>query len=169
VAASRQDCGNVRDLFKDNALRRRHRSAQQHQELASRPHGRLPPVVYHFRPVVINVWSESRAWSDGSSILPSCYNSEREKYKGKVHPRTGHESPEGKQKYTSALSLTSALDVGGWSMPRSGRFTRDKETRHPLYRRLGGPKGRSGRVWKISPPPGFDPRTVQPGVSPYTD
>jgi hypothetical protein len=31
-------------------------------------------------------------------------------------------------------------------------------TRHPLYRRLGGPQGRSGRVRKISPTPGFDPR-----------
>jgi hypothetical protein len=26
------------------------------------------------------------------------------------------------------------------------------KTRYPLYRRLGGPKGRSGRVRKISPP-----------------
>jgi hypothetical protein len=39
------------------------------------------------------------------------------------------------------------------------------KTRHPLYRRLGGPQGRSGRVRKISPPPGFDPRTVQPVAS----
>jgi hypothetical protein len=31
-------------------------------------------------------------------------------------------------------------------------------TRYPLYRRLGGPQGRSGRVLKISPPPGFDPQ-----------
>jgi len=31
-----------------------------------------------------------------------------------------------------------------------------------MYRRLGGPQGRSGQVRKISPPPGFDPRTVQP-------
>jgi hypothetical protein len=38
-----------------------------------------------------------------------------------------------------------------------------------LYRRLGGPQGRSGRVRKISPPPGFDPRTVQPVASRYTD
>jgi hypothetical protein len=30
----------------------------------------------------------------------------------------------------------------------------------PIYRRLGGPQGRSGRVRKISPPPGFDPRTI---------
>ena len=40
--------------------------------------------------------------------------------------------------------------------------------RYPLYRRLGGPQGRSGRVRKTSPPPGFDPQTVQPVVSRYT-
>jgi len=34
--------------------------------------------------------------------------------------------------------------------------------RHPLYRRLEGPQGLSGRVRKISPPSGFDPRTVRP-------
>jgi hypothetical protein len=42
------------------------------------------------------------------------------------------------------------------------------KTRYPLYRRLGGPQGRSGRVRKISPPSGFDPRTVQPTASCYT-
>ena len=36
-----------------------------------------------------------------------------------------------------------------------------RKTRYPLYRRLGGPQGRSGQVRKISPPPGLDPRTVQ--------
>jgi Rad3-related DNA helicase len=40
------------------------------------------------------------------------------------------------------------------------------ETQYPLYRRLGGPQGRTGRVQKISPPPGFDPRTVQPVAIP---
>jgi hypothetical protein len=44
-----------------------------------------------------------------------------------------------------------------------------EKTRYPLYRRLGGPHGRSGRVRKISPPPGFDPRTVQSLASRYTD
>jgi len=44
-----------------------------------------------------------------------------------------------------------------------------KKTRYPLYKRLGGPQGRSGRVRKISPPPGFYPRTVQPVASSYTD
>jgi hypothetical protein len=43
------------------------------------------------------------------------------------------------------------------------------KTRHPLYRRLGGPHGRPGRVRKISPLPEFDPRTVQPVASHYTD
>ena len=42
-------------------------------------------------------------------------------------------------------------------------------TRYPLYRRLGRPQGRSGRVLKISPPPGFDLRTVQLVASRYTD
>jgi hypothetical protein len=35
--------------------------------------------------------------------------------------------------------------------------------------RLGGSQGRSGQVRKISPPPGFDPRTVQPVASRYTE
>jgi len=38
-----------------------------------------------------------------------------------------------------------------------------------MYRRLGGPQCRSGRVGKISPPPGFDSRTVQPVASRHTD
>ena len=44
------------------------------------------------------------------------------KVKGKVHPRRGHEDPWGKV-YTSTLSLTSALNGGGRSTTRSGRFT----------------------------------------------
>jgi len=36
------------------------------------------------------------------------------------------------------------------------------KTRYPLYRGLSGPQGRSGQVRKISPPPVFDSRTVQP-------
>ena len=44
-----------------------------------------------------------------------------------------------------------------------------KETWHPFYRRPGEPQGQSGRVRKISLLPGFDPRTVQPVGSRYTD
>ena len=36
------------------------------------------------------------------------------KVKGKVLSRTGHEGPEGEQGYSSTLSLTLALDKGGW-------------------------------------------------------
>ena len=42
----------------------------------------------------------------------------------KVHPRRGHEGPE---KYSSTLSLTSEPEGGGWSTPRSGRFTPGKD------------------------------------------
>ena len=42
-------------------------------------------------------------------------------------------------------------------------------TRYPLYRRLGGPQGRSGRLQEISPLPGFDPQNAQPVASRYTD
>jgi hypothetical protein len=43
------------------------------------------------------------------------------------------------------------------------------KTRYPLYRRLGGFQGRSGRVRNILPAPGFDPWTVQPVAICYTD
>jgi hypothetical protein len=38
-----------------------------------------------------------------------------------------------------------------------------------LYRRLGVLQGRGGRVRKISPPLGFDPRNVRLAESRYTD
>ena len=38
-----------------------------------------------------------------------------------------------------------------------------------LYMNLGWPQGVSGQVRNISPPPGFDPRTVQPVAGRYTD
>jgi hypothetical protein len=44
-----------------------------------------------------------------------------------------------------------------------------RKTQYLLYRRLGGTQGRSGEVRKISPPPGFDPRTVQLVGSLYPD
>jgi hypothetical protein len=37
-------------------------------------------------------------------------------YKGKGHPRTGHKGLGGELRYSSTLSLTSALDGGRWSM-----------------------------------------------------
>ena len=40
------------------------------------------------------------------------------KGKGKGHPRTGHEGPEGEQLYSCTLPSTSALNGGEWSTPR---------------------------------------------------
>ena len=61
--------------------------------------------------------------------------------------------------YSSTFPSTSAQDVCGWLTPRTGRFTAPGRTRYPLYRRLGWPQGHSRQVPKISPPPGFDPRS----------
>ena len=66
--------------------------------------------------------------------------------------------------YSSTLSLTSTLyGVGG--QRHAPAILPPGKTRYPLYRRLGGPQGRSGRVRKISSTPGFEPRTVQPSVA----
>ena len=73
------------------------------------------------------------------------------KGKGKFHPRTGHEGPEGEQTYRSTLSLTSMLDGVGGQNHVPAALPQGK-TRYPLYRRLGGPQGRSGQVRKISLP-----------------
>jgi hypothetical protein len=48
-----------------------------------------------------------------------------------------------------AMKVQRALGGCGWSMPRPGRLY----PRYPLYRGLGGPLGRSGRLQEISPPP----------------
>ena len=67
-----------------------------------------------------------------------------------------HEGTEGQQRYSTALSLTSALEGVGGQRHAPAALPPGK-TRYPLYRRLGGPRGRSERVQKISPPMGFDP------------
>jgi hypothetical protein len=73
--------------------------------------------------------------------------------KGKVHPITGHKA-----------------NRWGWvvnAMPRP--LYPPGKSRYPLYRRLGGPQGRSGQVQKILPPLGFNIQTVLPIASCYTD
>jgi len=48
--------------------------------------------------------------------------------KGKVYRRRGCEGPEGEQRCSCTLSLTSALDGVRWSTPLLGRFTAEEET-----------------------------------------
>ena len=92
------------------------------------------------------------------------------KVKVKVLPITGHEAPEGEYRYISTLSWPRRLDEG-WvgGQHHAPAALPPGKTRYSLYRRLCRPQSRSGRVRKISPPPGFDPRTVQPVASRYTD
>ena len=85
-----------------------------------------------------------------------------------VHPRKGHKSLEMWHICNSNLSFISALGgVGGKHHPPAALHP--GKTRYPLCRRLGGPQGWPGRMRNISPPPGFDPRTIQPVASRYTD
>jgi hypothetical protein len=58
---------------------------------------------------------------------------------------------------------------GEGTASRPGPSLPPGKNRYPLYSRLVGPQGRSGQVRKISPTQGFDPRTVQPLSSRYTD
>jgi hypothetical protein len=63
--------------------------------------------------------------------------------------------------------MITALEGAEGSVSRLGRSLQPGKTRYPLYRRLGGPQGQSGQVRKISPPPGFDPRTIVPVARRY--
>ena len=57
---------------------------------------------------------------------------------------------------------------GGWVGDATPwQFTSGIDSRYPLYRFW--PQGRYGRLRKISPPSEFDPWTVQPVASRYTD
>ena len=60
--------------------------------------------------------------------------------------------------------MTAALEGGDWSAARPGRTLPPGKSRYPLYRRLGGPQGRSGRAENLVPT-GIRSRTVQPGSS----
>jgi len=109
--------------------------------------------------------STAQRWSCCTDTTP---NRKREG-KSKVHPRTRHEGQDGGYRHSSSFSLTSAL-VAGWVVNATHRpLTPRKWTRHPLYRRPHGHQGRSGRVRKISPPPGLYPQTFQPVASRYID
>jgi len=91
----------------------------------------------------------------------------------KVHPRTDHEDAGrgGGQICSSTLAWTSTLVGGGVGSGQRHASTAlpQGKTRYPLYRRLGGSQGGSRMVRKISPSPAFDPLTVQPVASRYTD
>jgi hypothetical protein len=58
------------------------------------------------------------------------------KGKYKVHPGIGHEVPEEEERYSSTLSLTSALDGSGWSVLRPSCFI-PGNARVPIVKQSG--------------------------------
>jgi hypothetical protein len=84
-----------------------------------------------------------------------------------VKAKFTHEDPEGELRLSSILSLTSALNGGGCTTPRPGRFTTERKNRYSFYRKLAGPQDRSGWEWEVSLQPGFDPPTIKPASNRY--
>jgi len=91
------------------------------------------------------------------------------KGKDKAHPTTGHEGPEGEYRCSSTLSVTSALGGGVVKATPRPLYPRERDTVTILLEAGWAPE----QVWmgagKSRPPPGFDPRNVQPVASRYTD
>ena len=59
------------------------------------------------------------------------------------------------------LSILSLNIRRGWDVTATpGHFTPSQETRYPLYKRLGGPQGCSGKVLMILASPAFEHQTV---------
>jgi len=57
--------------------------------------------------------------------------------------------------------MTMALEGGEWSAARPGQTLPPGKTRYPLYRKLGGPQGRSGWAENLVPP-GCDHQLLGP-------
>ena len=70
--------------------------------------------------------------------------------------------------YNSTLSLTPALNGGGWSTPHRGGFTPGERSGTHCIGGWAGPSAVLDGCGKSRPPPGFDARTVEP-VASHTD
>ena len=104
------------------------------------------------------------SWSGNWTVLDT-RNTHRVKVKFTIEQATKAQ----KESYSSTLSLNSALDGGGWSTPRPGRFTPGKDL-VPIVQGAGwGPRAGLNRCGKSRLPPGCDPRTVQLVANRYTD
>ena len=102
--------------------------------------------------------------------------SSKGKGKGKVHSCTGTEAFVQVVRPIGGVEGVALLfhDQWHWKGVRGQRHVPAAlyplgKTRYPLHRKMDGPPGRSGQVRKISPPRGFDPRTIQPVASCYFD
>jgi len=72
------------------------------------------------------------------------------KGKGKRKGDTCQADTEGRRETQFYQFWTTAVELSGCTAPRPGLFNPWKKTRYPLYRRLGGPRGRCGPVHGIT-------------------
>jgi len=85
------------------------------------------------------------------------YDHLRKWSKGKIHPKTDHARARGGVEVLLYPFINfGANGVGG--QRHAPADLPPGKTGYPLYRKLGGPKGRSGKVRKISIPPRLDPQ-----------
>ena len=102
-------------------------------------------------------WNVGREYTCGGGIQECCWGNEIDvgKVKGTVHPRTGHDDPDGEQRYSCTLSLTSALD-GGWVVNATPRppYPREGPDTHCIGGWVSLRAGLDG-YGKISPPTGI--------------
>jgi len=88
---------------------------------------------------------------------------------GKAHLIPCHEGTKGRYRYSSTLSLTSAIGGGEWSTSHPGRFTPGRI--HAAHCKEGwiGPRACLDRCVKSRPYQDSIPRTVQPVASCFTN
>ena len=84
------------------------------------------------------------------------------KIKVKIHPRSGHKSSEGEERYSSTLCLTSALDgVGSWCYAPAVSHAGERPGTHCVVGWVGPRVGLDG-CGKSRPTAEFNPQTIQP-------
>ena len=107
------------------------------------------------------------ATGTGSPTITMAYRKVNIKLKFTL--RTGHEGPQVGVEVCHYSFFNSGVRWGGWSTPSSIRFIQEKDTRYPFTGGWVGPRAGLDGYGKSRPLQGFDPRTVQPVTSRYTD
>ena len=143
--------------FREKRLRGRHTLSNADMNFYFSSHICWPTCVkfgiwyFHLMPlrscdIHENRWRESHTSPKGVNVN---YQSDLNKIRVRSSPSKSPPGPEGEYRYSFTLSLTLALGGVG-SQRHAHAVLRPGKSQYPLYRRLGGPHGRSGRVRKIS-------------------
>ena len=111
----------------------------------------LKLLIHHQKfpwvPISIETLTGTQGSSDNEPKVPEQVG---HKVKGEIYPRTCHEHPNRVQTYRSNIYLNSEVEGIVSPTSRSDPFNSGEKIRYPLYGRLRGPQGRSGRMRTIS-------------------